>query len=78
MPMVQTPPTTSLLAGEQARVKVLTMQDEQQAGQGQPRNPLTGSPLLQGIAAASLMLVAAVLWSTVRRPAADVQTQPAL
>ena len=49
--------------------------------QGQPQrqmqllNPLSWSPVLQGLAAASLMLAAALVWSTVRRPSAGIRNQ---
>lgn len=77
-PLPQSPLSITLLAGMQAKLTALTLQDEQQTGQGQLGNLLTWSPLLQGMAAASLLLAAAILWSTVRRPAAGVQTQRAL
>lgn len=51
------------------------MQEEQQTRQLQLWNPLSWSPVLQGLAAASLMLAAAVVWSTVRRPNAGLHTQ---
>lgn len=42
-------------------------QELQQSRQPQLLNPLAWSPPLQGLGAASLMLVAALLWSSLRR-----------
>ncbi|KAL3148377.1 hypothetical protein ABBQ38_013833 [Trebouxia sp. C0009 RCD-2024] len=51
---------------------------EQPQRQMQLLNPLSWSPVLQGLAAASLMLAAALVWSTVRRPSAGIHTQHTL
>lgn len=62
----------------QAANSKLTMQDlQQQPRQPQVVNPLTWSPALQGLTAASLMLVAALLWSSLRRPSLTSQRQHA-
>ncbi len=52
-------------------------QELQQPRQPQLLNPLAWSPALQGLGAASLMLVAALLWSSLRRTSLSSQPQHA-
>ncbi len=52
-------------------------QELQQSRQPQLLNPLAWSPALQGLGAASLMLVAALLWSSLRRTSLSSQHQHA-
>ena len=54
------------------------IQEVQQLRQPQLLNPLAWSPALQGLAAAGLMLVAALLWSSLRRTSMSPQRPQAL
>lgn len=53
------------------------IQELQQSRQPQLLNPLAWSSALQGLGAASLMLVAALLWSSLRRTSLSSQRQHA-